>query len=76
MSSIVLGNPSEISRTESPAEAGALGDKLCCLPRREADERETFERAGRRAANVIGGSATVFNHAIDRVRKYNPRKVS
>ena len=40
--------------------------KHCCLSKDEAQELEENERAGRRAENVIGGSATIFRHAIDR----------
>lgn len=40
--------------------------KHCCLSKDEAQELEEMERADRRAENVIGGSATIFRHAIDR----------
>jgi hypothetical protein len=40
--------------------------KHCCLSKDEAQEFEEKERAARRAENVIGGSATIFRHAIDR----------
>ena len=40
--------------------------KHCCLSKDEARELEENERADRKAENVIGGSATIFRHAIDR----------
>ena len=40
--------------------------KNCCLSKDETLAREEKERADRRAENVIGGSATIFNHAIER----------
>lgn len=44
--------------------------KKCCLAKDEANEKEALERT-RRPENVMGGKATVFNHAIDRVRAYD-----
>jgi SEC-C motif len=50
--------------------------KQCCLAKDEAAEREALEIASRRADNPFaGGGATAFRLAIDRVRKYNPRKL-
>lgn len=49
--------------------------KQCCLLKDEAFERAAIQRADRRAKNVIGSVVTVFQHAIDRVRSYNPRKI-
>jgi hypothetical protein len=40
--------------------------KHCCLSKDETIAREKKERADRRAENVIGGSAIIFRHAIDR----------
>jgi hypothetical protein len=40
--------------------------KHCCLPKDEERAREENERGNRRVENVIGGSATIFRHAIDR----------
>ena len=40
--------------------------KHCCLSKDEERAREENERGKRRAENVIGGSATIFRHAIDR----------
>ena len=42
----------------------------------QAAEREAIEIAARRAEEpFLGGPAGLFQHAIDRVRAYNPRKV-
>ena len=50
--------------------------KQCCLTKDEAAEREAIEIAARRAEEpFMGGVAGVFQHAIDRVRRYNPRKI-
>jgi SEC-C motif-containing protein len=40
--------------------------KHCCFSKDDQRAREEKERADRRAENVIGGSATIFRHAIDR----------
>ena len=46
--------------------------KKCCLNKDEAREKEALTAAGR-PENVMGGKATVFNHAIDRVRAYDKK---
>jgi hypothetical protein len=47
--------------------------KKCCLNKDETREREAVDRAGR-PENVMGGKATVFNHAIERVRAYDKKR--
>jgi hypothetical protein len=50
--------------------------KQCCLTKDGATEREALEIAARRAENpFVGGRASTFDQAIDRARKYNPRKI-
>jgi hypothetical protein len=50
--------------------------KQCCLAKDESDERQALEIASRRVENpFVSGPASAFRLAIDRVRKYNPRKI-
>lgn len=54
--------------------------KHCCLAKDEERDIEEKERAERKAGNVMGGYATIFNHAIERayatarkIRKFRRR---
>jgi hypothetical protein len=57
---------SKIRRNSLCHCGSGLKYKHCYLSRDEEHTREEKERADRRAENVIGGSATIFRHAIDR----------
>jgi len=43
-----------------------IKNKHCCLPKDQAREMQDNQDAQRKAENVIGGSATIFRHAIER----------
>jgi hypothetical protein len=50
--------------------------KQCCLAKDKTAEREAIDIAARRAENpFLGGRASAFDQAINRVRKYKPRKI-
>ena len=50
--------------------------KQCCLAKDQAAEQQALEIAIRRAEESgVTGIASAFRRAIDRVRKYNPRKI-
>jgi hypothetical protein len=56
----------KISRNSLCPCGSGLKYKHCCLSKDEERACEENERAERMAGNVIGGSATIFRHAIDR----------
>ena len=59
----------KINRNSLCPCGSGLKYKHCCLSKDEEGAREENERAERRVENVIGGVATIFDHAIDRTYK-------
>jgi hypothetical protein len=50
--------------------------KHCCLEKDQAKEHAAIDIAARRSENpFVASGVSAFNQAIDRVRKYNPRKI-
>jgi len=47
--------------------------KNCCLAKEEAKGKEA-QGLAEHPENVMGGAATIFSHAIDRVRAYDKKR--
>ena len=59
----------KIGRNSMCPCGSGLKYKHCCLSKDEESALEQQETAARKAENVIGGTATIFSHAIDRANR-------
>src|SRR5579863_9190643 len=48
--------------------------KYCCLAKDEESEKAALDAAELRSENVVGSTATLFRHAIDRVGAYAKKR--
>jgi len=59
----------KIGRNSMCPCGSGLKYKHCCLSKDEESALEQQETAASKAENVIGGSQTIFRHAIDRANR-------
>jgi hypothetical protein len=64
----------KIGRNELCACGSKRKYKLCCLSKDETLHSDAGVLSEARGENVMGGKATIFRHAIDRVRAYGKER--